>query len=524
MPPAKPSTRHDTVAEHKQTSQPRPKRTRDASENENDPISRKKQKFVVEIPAKLASQRFQQQNNSGRQPMHAGNRPSPPPSPHPPFDHPASEPKRDTAPAPAPISPPKSILETVTKKEKTVKRTEHQKKVANGLKHELDRLGAANRPADTRTQGRKLRSQETTRFKSELSVYFSDYDVVIGNDSKEHHILDTNTPIVITDSQSTPSHQPQDVFRVRSYGDNIVADLFEASRINFDFLQRTQHITRSDTDPLPDLLYHQGHKKLERTERSGKNAERARAQHEKEQVIRLLDGLQGPDWLRIMGVNGVTESKKKTYEPARAHFIKGCHAIIAKFKAWAAEEKRRKQEKERKAREKSATEEGQEDNDHDHDGEVSGDDVPGDEEEEERFIPDSQEVDVDVHDDLPDSSAVEALLAKQLREEALAAAKANKSEVTGGSILVQPPASKPRASKSSAAKPAEAPKEFKSFFKKPSQRTSALNRNRRNGRAPILAWGQPIPDFPEAEYGLPEAYRNIDGPQNASITAKPGKG
>jgi hypothetical protein len=61
--------------------------------------------------------------------------------------------------------------------------TKHQKKVINGIRHELDRL----RPnaEDTKHGGRKLRSQEGTRFKSELSAYFPEYDEVIGNDPKE---------------------------------------------------------------------------------------------------------------------------------------------------------------------------------------------------------------------------------------------------------------------------------------------------------------------------------------------------
>jgi hypothetical protein len=64
--------------------------------------------------------------------------------------------------------------------------TKHQAKVINGIRHELDRLQP--RPDDTRDtkeQGRKLRSQEATRFKSELSAYFPDYDEVIGNEPKE---------------------------------------------------------------------------------------------------------------------------------------------------------------------------------------------------------------------------------------------------------------------------------------------------------------------------------------------------
>lgn len=61
--------------------------------------------------------------------------------------------------------------------------TKHQAKVINGIKHELDRLEP--KASTSREPGRKLRSQEATRFKSELSAYFPDYDEVIGNDPKE---------------------------------------------------------------------------------------------------------------------------------------------------------------------------------------------------------------------------------------------------------------------------------------------------------------------------------------------------
>jgi hypothetical protein len=61
--------------------------------------------------------------------------------------------------------------------------TKHQEKVINGIRHELHRLQPTD--ADIKEQGRKLRSQEATRFRSELSAYFPDYDEVIGNDPKE---------------------------------------------------------------------------------------------------------------------------------------------------------------------------------------------------------------------------------------------------------------------------------------------------------------------------------------------------
>lgn len=69
--------------------------------------------------------------------------------------------------------------------------TRHQTKLKNGIQHELDRLQPSGADASSvaKDQGRKLRSQEATRFKSELSAYFPDYDEVIGNDPKEHRMF-----------------------------------------------------------------------------------------------------------------------------------------------------------------------------------------------------------------------------------------------------------------------------------------------------------------------------------------------
>lgn len=71
------------------------------------------------------------------------------------------------------------------------KPTIHHQKVANGIKHELDRLQPSE--ADTKDEKRKLRSQEGTRFKSELSLYFPEYDEVIGNDPKEDRTIPATT-------------------------------------------------------------------------------------------------------------------------------------------------------------------------------------------------------------------------------------------------------------------------------------------------------------------------------------------
>jgi hypothetical protein len=71
------------------------------------------------------------------------------------------------------------------------KKTIHQEKVVNGIKHELDRLHDRLAPSqdELKDDKRKLRSQEGTRFKSELSAYFPEYDEVIGNDPKEDRKL-----------------------------------------------------------------------------------------------------------------------------------------------------------------------------------------------------------------------------------------------------------------------------------------------------------------------------------------------
>lgn len=64
--------------------------------------------------------------------------------------------------------------------------TKHQAKVINGIKHELDRLQPQGEDADNGKEGgRKLRSQEASRYKSELAAYFPEYDEIIGNEEKE---------------------------------------------------------------------------------------------------------------------------------------------------------------------------------------------------------------------------------------------------------------------------------------------------------------------------------------------------
>ncbi|KAF5023069.1 hypothetical protein F66182_4881 [Fusarium sp. NRRL 66182] len=454
----------------------RNKRSLEAHDRDFDAIKPKRSRITVEIFAKGSHGLSDAAIDSNEAQPPTRNNPRP-----------VATPAVASATTPATIPPtPTDDATPKLKEEQTL--TKHQSKVINGIKHELDRLQPQPSDTNTKDQGRKLRSQEATRFKSELSAYFPEYDEVIGNEPKEQHIFNVDTPIIIVDSDprravADPQHaatqpvNPATEYPVRGYGDALFHNVYDCQQVDFGFLE-AQFKNKTVEDPLPDKLFQPIHRRAERLERSIRNTEKGRAQHEKDQIIRLLEGLQGHDWLRVMGVSGVTETKKKTFEPARNHFIRGCQSILAKFRNWVLEEKRRKMEKD-KAR---AEEEEEEDSSSDQDEEDASDDNTSD----------------------------SASPAKQLHEEAMARSKTSKGskkrKPTPQPALVKVP----RPSKAlPAPKPPEPPKEFKSFFSKKYERESALHRHRRTGRK-VLAWGLPIPEIPQVDFDLPEEYRDED--------------
>jgi len=219
-------------------------------------------------------------------------------------------------------------------------------------------------------------------------------------------------------------------------------------------------------DPLAESYFETIHRRPERSEKAIRNGDKGRAQHERDQVIRLLEGLQGSDWLKVMGVSGITESRRKEFEPARLHFIKGCQAIIEKFKTWREEEKRRKVEKDMAEAEAAAEEEADEEEDDTGNGDLLSD--------------------------------VDASAARQLHEEATARSSHPPKSITSqrkSKAKTPPPA------------PPEPEREFKSFFEKPHEREAALRQHRRSGRK-AAAWGHPIPDISERTFDLPKMYRD----------------
>ena len=239
--------------------------------------------------------------------------------------------------------------------------------------------------------------------------------------------------------------------------------LNEAARID---IASSDKSTRNVKDPLTEAVYLKAHRRAERQEKQLRNIEKERAMHEKVQLERLLEGLRGHDWLRVMGISGITDGEKKAFEPKRDYFVREVQILLEKFREWKEEEKRRKVEKEESMQ--------------DEDEELNGEDEEGD--------------DGESNADPPDYSDVDASAARQLHQEAILA-------TTGQS-------GKPRLhrKKEHMALPMEKP--FTSFYSKSYLREAAIGKHRR-GRS-RFAFGQPLPEPRDAEFFLPDEILNAE--------------
>ena len=223
--------------------------------------------------------------------------------------------------------------------------------------------------------------------------------------------------------------------------------------LNFSSLaENTSQISK---DPLTPALYFKAHRRAERQEKQLRNIEKERSQHEKVQLERILDGLQGHDWLRVMGISGVTDGEKRAFEPKRDYFIREVIALIMKFRRWKEEEKRRKVEKDLSA---------------------GGDD---DEVEEET-------------DESASGTDVDLLAARQLHQEA--SSYSPKPRAVRKEYSHVPPSTD------------EVP--FTSFYSKPYQRDAAVGKHRR-GRT-RYAFGHLVPEVAETEFELPREMLTED--------------
>lgn len=206
-------------------------------------------------------------------------------------------------------------------------------------------------------------------------------------------------------------------------------------------------------------MYFKAHRRAERQEKQLRNIEKERAQHEKVQLERLLDGLKGHDWLRVMGISGITDSEKRVFEPKRDFFVQEVSVLIDKFKMWKEEEKRRKLEREQNL--------------------LAEDDEASESHDETNTVRDSPN---------PDFSDVDTCAAKQLHQEAFSAKglqrgrkRRNQTQV----VTAAPVAEKP----------------FTSFYSKSYLRDATVGKHRR-GRT-RFAFGQPLPKVVEKPFSLP---------------------
>lgn len=208
---------------------------------------------------------------------------------------------------------------------------------------------------------------------------------------------------------------------------------------------------------MSDSHFFAQHRRAERKEKQLRNIEKERAMHEKQQLERLLDGLQGPDWLRVMGITGVTAGETRDWEAKRDYFIKEVEALVDKFRVWKQEEKRIRAEKE--AALAARTE------DEDEEGEES------------------------------ETSEVHKVNVKTPH------AKEQQPKESEPPIQKRPP--RPHGFLLPYAPP-EPTTPFISFYAKSHLRAAALGKHR-HGRS-ATAFGQAIPDFEEHEFELPEDY------------------
>ncbi|KAI5296767.1 hypothetical protein KEM55_005625 [Ascosphaera atra] len=401
---------------------------------------------------------------------------------------------------------------------------------ARRLSYEKD-AAAAVPPSSTHASAEKrsLRSHGgASAGKSELAAYFPNYEelVSLGHENKEE-TLGLDTEISIVDDLTEPLNLDEHVAPEKPEFLNPLQNLDQVEVVE---IPSSNAQVENIEDPLPDELYFKAHRRLERQEKQLRNIERDRAQHEKIQLDRLLDELEGHEWLRTMGISGITESEKRLYQPKRAYLVREVSALINKFKMWKEEEKRRRLEKEQAllddAEEKEEI--------------LESDDTAGKE------LSEGEKEDANEEElHYTGESDVDAMAARQLHQETLSAsstphnlkrpklsiraleAKTRRIRISPSSTPV-PADSKPASRHAGRHAPTEAdssnsqqqqqqqhlpaPKTpspvddrpFTSFYTQPHIRDIALGKTKASRRSRgRLAFGQPVPDLPEQEFKLP---------------------
>ncbi|GCB24887.1 hypothetical protein AAWM_07772 [Aspergillus awamori] len=380
-------------------------------------------------------------------------------------------------------------------------------------------------PSTGREQRRSLRSHDGgSRARSELALYFPNYEELLSMEPPKTEFLAGNTTIKLLDDLPeplTPSSDPNSDTDT-PFGDPLV-NLHNCETITLpnppSSTSRPKPPTAEDStttspDPLSEETYFRPHRRNERQEKQLRNIERDRAQHEKQNLDRLLDELQGHDWLRVMGITGlISDPERKHFESKRTYFIREISAVLQKFKIWREEEKRRKSEKDKPAEEEPIPPTASSSK-KDHSPETATPSTNDEADDGTTPLSDAQSC----GGDPPDPNDVDAWAARQLHQEARSATTTTPTTTTNPTTTststgkkLSKPSSSTKHKSTSAMHPPPAPaqllppeptKPFTSFYSKPHLRELALSGPNRKGRT-RLAFGQPIPEMEEREFELP---------------------
>ncbi|KAI9713776.1 MAG: hypothetical protein M1828_001370 [Chrysothrix sp. TS-e1954] len=341
----------------------------------------------------------------------------------------------------------------------------------------------------TTIEKRVLRSADgTSHSESDLAYFFPDYEDYVFGPTKSPPRLNIHSALFITErkvdadrkepnADLTPQKAKITPRRRRNLaqlpGTDSDTEPTPAKPLNikaFNIGSLAVEGKQYSSDPLTDDLYTGLHKKGERKEKSFRIQQHDWAIHEKAMLGRLAEELKGPDWLRTMGISGITETEKKAFEPKRDHYIRAVAAKINQFNAFKDREKALQQERQELIAQRSV---GGLDgaNDADDRGEVRLD-----------VASEFSSKDRSINEDDAEASAM------QLQQEAI--------------IAVEP---SPR----NEVQPAPSPdKPFVSFFSKHYMRDAAVSKHRR-GRS-VRAFGLPIPEMESRTFRLPDDVVSLE--------------
>ncbi|KAL7273993.1 hypothetical protein RUND412_003128 [Rhizina undulata] len=249
--------------------------------------------------------------------------------------------------------------------------------------------------------------------------------------------------------------------------------------------------TRIAADPLSDEHFIAHHRREEREEKRLRNIERERLAHDKQKLEEMLEKLQGPDWMKLFGVNGTgSKADKKEIERKRAQSIKYIEGVTKKYKEWKELERKQKLAKGGKLSRKNSQDRSTEEfeaRSHQEYDEDSNDDFDSDQESDEASgfgrASGSEE------DDEDDENGNQKPPVKTPRL----------------ILRIRKPAKFTSSSSASKEQKTPEPKAFTSFYKQPHMRKAAFSDWRRSGRLKT-AFGHPVPEMPEKDFSLPGCF------------------